>query len=48
VAPSQSSSAPLHDSAAGVPGVQVWGTPPEQLPTVRSQAPIPQVVEPKP
>jgi len=45
-APLQSSSMLLQTSAAGEPGVQVWGTPATQLLTVRWQAPVPHVVLP--
>src|SRR3989442_12901992 len=37
----------LQISVAGVPGVQVWGTPPTQLFTVLRQAPTPHVVVPR-
>src|SRR2546426_109570 len=46
--PSQSSSMPLQISVDGVPGSQVCDTPLTQFSTVRSQAPTPQVVEPRP
>src|SRR5712691_10998475 len=45
--PSQSSSMPLQTSAAGVPGVHVWGAPLTQLLMVRVQAPTPHVVDPR-
>src|SRR3990172_1440055 len=39
---------PLQVSGVGVPGVQVWGTPPEQFGTALLHAPTPQVVVPRP